>query len=59
MVTSFNNFKIQWKLVSTKQEVDFDTYEYEYDLPNQFQYRKYHMTKVVSPEGEHRSYSVS
>ena len=59
MVTSFDSFEIQRKLVSSKYEVNCDTFEYECKLPGEFSNRKYHLSKVVTPEGEHRSYSVS
>ena len=50
MATSFENFKIQWELVSIESEADCVTYEYECATPKQFHPRKYHMTKVVSPQ---------
>ena len=52
MVTSLENFKIKWKLVSSKTEVDCVTSEYECKLPSECSARKYHMTKVVSPQKE-------
>ena len=58
MVTSFDNFNLRWKHVSSTIEANCVTYEYECDLPNQFQPRKYHMTKVVSPQSESISYSI-
>lgn len=58
MVTSLDNFKLNWKQVSSKQEADCVTSEYECALPKQFQPRKYHMTKVVSPQKESISYCI-
>lgn len=51
MSTSFQNFKIQWKLVSTVSEADCVTYEYECELPGKCSDRKYHMKKMVVPHG--------
>ncbi len=58
MVTSLDDFKMKWKLVSSKTEVDCVTNEYECALPKQFHPRKYHMTKVVSPQKESISYCI-
>lgn len=46
MVTSLENFKIKWKLVSSKTEVDCVTSEYECKLPSECSARKYHMTSM-------------
>lgn len=58
MVTSFDNFKLNWKQVSSKKEADCVTYEYECKLPGECSSRKYHMTKVVSPHRESISYCI-
>lgn len=59
MVTSFENFKIQWKLVSTKSEAYCVTSEYECELPSECSdSRKFHMTRVVSPQRESISLSI-
>lgn len=53
MVTSFDNFNIRWKQISSKIEVDCVTSEFECSLPKNYSdSRKYHMTKVVSPQKE-------
>lgn len=59
MVTSLDNFKLQWKHVSSKAEADCVTSEYECSLPkNNSDSRKYHMTKVVTPQKESISFSI-
>jgi len=58
VVTSFDNFNIRWKQVSSKIEADCVTYEYECKLPSKCSSRKYHMTKVVSPQKESISYCI-
>ncbi len=58
MVTSFDGFKISWKLVSANIEADCVTSEYECELPSKYSDRKYHMTKVVSPQRESISFSI-
>lgn len=58
MVTSFDNFKLNWKQVSSRHEADCVTYEYECALPRECSSRKYHMTKVVSPQRESISYCI-
>lgn len=49
MSASFQNFKIQWKLISTVSEANRITYEYECKLPGKCSDRKYHMQKVIAP----------
>lgn len=57
MVTSARSENgITWKLVSSNKISDGDSYEYE--CPIQNSKRKYHLSMVASPKGEHRSYSV-
>ena len=59
MDTSFSHNRIQWKLISTISVGDCVTYEYECDPESYYSdSRKYHLTKVVSPDGEHHTYSV-
>lgn len=59
MVASLENFRIEWKLVSTKTEADCVTSEYECPLPRKYSdSRKYHMTKVVTPQKESISFSI-
>lgn len=59
MVTSLDNFKLNLKQVSSKQEADCVTSEYECKLPGVYSdSRKYHMTKVVSPQRESISYCI-
>ena len=58
MVASFDSFNLIWKLVSAKIETNCVTSEYECKLPGNFPNRKYHMTKVVSPQRESISYSI-
>lgn len=58
MVTSFDNFRLIWKFVSSKTEEDCVTSEYECKLPSEYSDRKYHMFKMVSPQKESISCSV-
>ncbi len=59
MAASLENFKLQWKLVSSKTEADCVTSEYECSLPKNYSdSRKYHMTKVVTPQKESISFSI-
>lgn len=58
MVASLDNFKLQWKLVSYNAEADCVTSEYECKLPGKCSNRKYHMTKVVTPQKESISFSI-
>ena len=57
MVTSLSKGNIDWKLVSTNVGIDCESYEYEAAIFNSK--KKYHMSVLVTPKGEHRSYSVS
>ena len=57
MVASLNKGNIAWKLVSSNIVTGCESYEYEAATSNSK--KIYHMSVVVSPEGEHRSYSVS
>lgn len=56
MVTPFQNAGIQWRLISTVSSCDSVTYEYEAPISNSF--KKYHLSRVVSPDGESRTYSI-
>jgi hypothetical protein len=56
MGTSFSNAVIQWTLTSTVTGCDSVTYEYECPIPNSD--KKYHLSKVVSPDGARLSYSI-
>lgn len=58
MVASLKNFKLRWKLVSSKAEDDCVTSEYECKLPGKYSDRKYHMVKVVTPRKESISFSI-
>lgn len=59
VVASLESFKICWKLVSSKTEADCVTFEYECRLPSEYSdSRKYHMTKVVTPQKESISFSI-
>ncbi len=59
MVASLESFKLRWKLVSFKDEADCVTSEYECSLPKNYSdSRKYHMTKVVTPQKESISFSI-
>ena len=58
MVASLDNFKLKWKLVSSNAEADCVTSEYECKLPGKCSNRKYHMTKVVTPQKESISFSI-
>ncbi len=59
VVTSFDNFNIRWKQISSKIEADCVTSEFECSLPKNYSdSRKYHMTKVVSPQKESISYCI-
>jgi hypothetical protein len=59
VATSFDNFKLSWKQVSSKKEADCVISEFECALPNVCSdSRKYHMTKVVSPLKESISYCI-
>lgn len=59
MVTSFRDFRIEWKLVSSQTEAENVISEYESETPIKGSKKKYHLTKVVSPDGEKRSYSTT
>lgn len=56
MVTSYSSTGIRWKLISTITGCDSVTYEYEAPIPNSF--KKYHLSKVVTPDGVHLSFGV-
>lgn len=56
MVASLKNSYIDWKLVSN--HVDADCVISEFESPIKNSTRKYHLSVVVTPEGERRSYSV-
>lgn len=56
MVTSYSSTGIRWKLISTITGCDSVTYEYEAPIPNSF--KKYHLSKVVAPDGVHLSFGV-
>lgn len=59
MVASLENFKLRWKLVFSNAEADCVTSEYECRLPRKYSdSRKYHMTKVVTPQKESISFSI-
>lgn len=56
MGTSFSSTGIRWNLVSTITGCDDVTYEYECPVPNSN--KKYHLSKVVTPDGVHLSFGV-
>ncbi len=58
MVASLESLKLRWKLVSSSTEADCVTSEYECKLPGIYSERKYHMTKVVTPQKESISFSI-
>lgn len=56
MDTSFAGSGVRLRLVSTCSGVDGIIYEYE--APIFGSDRKYHLKKVVSPQGEHLFYGI-
>lgn len=56
MVTSYVSKHINWTLVSSCKESDRLSYEYEAPISDSD--RKYHLSVVVSPDGEYQFYSV-
>lgn len=56
MAISFPKAGIHWKLISTISGRDSVTYEYEAPISDSI--KKYHLSKVVTPDGEYRTYSV-
>jgi len=56
MVTSYASKHINWTLVSSCKEADRLSYEYEAPISDSD--RKYHLSVVVSPDGEYQFYSV-
>ncbi|MCI8410393.1 MAG: hypothetical protein HFJ09_14165 [Lachnospiraceae bacterium] len=51
-----NSNYIRWKQVSANATNDCISYEYEAPISNS--HRKYHLLVIVTPESEHRSYSI-
>ena len=56
MVASYDSKYINWTLVSSCMGPD--SLSYEYEAPISDSDRKYHLSVVVSPNGEYQSYSV-
>lgn len=56
MATSFELNTIHWKLISNEVHLDTMIREYEASILNS--QCKYHLSVVVLPEGESRTYSV-
>lgn len=49
--------RIQWKLISSEKADGFVSVQ-EYECPVPYSRRKYHLCVIVTPESEHRSYSI-
>lgn len=56
LMVYINSNYIRWKQVSANVTPDYISYEYEAPISNF--HRKYHLSVIVTPESEYRSYSI-